>query len=79
MIRTMTREDLTTVLQIYKMGLETRNATFETEVPSMEDWDLKHLKYSGFVFVENDKILGWIALSPVSTRIVYQGVAEVSV
>ncbi len=75
----MSQDDLTTVLQIYKMGLDTRNATFETEVPSIEDWDLKHLKHSRFVYIEHDEVLGWVALSPVSTRKAYQGVAEVSV
>lgn len=79
MIREMNQNDSTRILEIYKMGLDTRNATFETSVPSWTDWDSKHLKHSRFAYVENDKILGWIALSPVSTRKVYEGVAEVSV
>jgi phosphinothricin acetyltransferase len=61
------------------MGLDTRNATFETDVPFWIDWDLKHLEHSRFVYVDSEKILGWIALSPVSTRKVYKGVAEISV
>ncbi len=79
MIRTMTGQDGPRILEIYKMGLETRNATFETEVPSWTDWDAKHHPHSRFVFVEGEKILGWIALAPVSARKVYAGVAEVSV
>ena len=67
------------VLEIYKMGLDSRNATFETSVPSWTDWDSKHLKHSRFVYEENNEILGWIALSPVSTRKVYEGVVEVRV
>jgi L-amino acid N-acyltransferase YncA len=79
MIREMISNDSTRILEIYKMGLDTRNATFETGIPSWTDWDSKHLKHSRFVYIENGKILGWIALSPVSTRKVYEGVAEVSV
>lgn len=79
MIREMHPNDSTRILEIYKMGLTTRNATFETSVPSWTDWDRNHLKHSRFVYVQNDKIVGWIALSPVSARKVYKGVAEVSV
>jgi phosphinothricin acetyltransferase len=61
------------------MGIETRNATFETEVPSWEDWDSKHLLHSRFVYIENDIVLGWAALSSVSVRQVYKGVAEISI
>ena len=61
------------------MGLETRNATFETVVPSWQEWDAKHLRHSRFVFEEESKIAGWAALSPFSSREVYKGVAEVSI
>jgi L-amino acid N-acyltransferase YncA len=79
MIRKMTVQDSARVLEIYKMGLETRNATFETNVPSWSDWDSNHISHSRFVYVDNDKILGWVALSPYSKRLVYSGVAEVSI
>lgn len=79
MIRPMTTSDSTRVLKIYKMGIETLNATFETEVPSWEDWDSKHLLHSRFVYIENDIVLGWAALSSVSVRQVYKGVAEISI
>ena len=79
MIRVMNTDDSNRILEIYKMGLETGNATFETIVPSWDDWDSMHNKHSRFVYIENEKILGWIALSPVSTRKAYEGVAEVSV
>jgi phosphinothricin acetyltransferase len=79
MIREMTQQDGSRVLEIYRMGIDTGNATFETEIPLWTDWDLKHLKHSRFVFVEKQEISGWIALSLVSPRKVYQGVAEVSV
>ncbi len=79
LIREMTHQDGPRILEIYEMGLETRNATFETEVPTWDHWDAKHHSFSRFVFVEDGKVLGWIALSPVSARKVYAGVAEVSV
>lgn len=79
MIRPMIAEDAKRVLEIYKMGIDTRNATFETEVPEWIDWDSKHLQHSRFVYTENEKILGWAALSAVSARPVYKGIAEVSI
>jgi L-amino acid N-acyltransferase YncA len=79
MIRPMTALESTRVIEIYKMGIDTRNATFETEVPSWDDWDKKHLQHSRFVYVENDRILGWAALSAVSARPAYKGVAEISI
>jgi len=79
MIREMISEDSSSVLEIYKMGIDTHNATFETDVPSWVDWDSNHLKHSRFVYTENEKVLGWVALSPVSSRSAYRGVAEVSI
>ena len=67
------------ILEIYKMGLDTKNATFETEIPAWCDWDLKHHTHSRFVYVDKNTILGWAALTPVSSRKVYEGVVEVSV
>jgi L-amino acid N-acyltransferase YncA len=79
MIREMLVSDSESVLEIYRIGLETRNATFETTVPSWQDWDSKHLSHSRFVFEENGQLTGWVALSPFSAREVYKGVAEVSI
>jgi len=79
MIRTMLQSDNERVLDIYRMGLETRNATFETIVPSWQEWDSKHLSHSRFVFEEDDIVTGWAALTPFSTREVYKGVAELSI
>ena len=79
MIRPMTAHDSARVIEIYKMGIETRNATFETEVPAWGDWDSKHLQHSRFDFIKNEKVLGWTALSAVSARPVYKGVAEISI
>ena len=71
--------DRARVLEIYKMGIDTRNATFETEVPSWIVYDTKHLPHSRFVYIEDETILGWAALSAVSLRPAYKGVAEVSI
>jgi len=67
------------VAEIYEEGIATKNATFRTKVPSWEEWDISHHNHSRFIAVENDKILGWCAIAPVSTRFEYRGVAEVSV
>ena len=64
------------VAQIYREGLETGIATFETQVPDWPTWDRKFLPYCRFVVVENEVILAWAALSKVSKRNVYRGVAE---
>lgn len=75
----MLQSDNKAVLEIYRMGLETRNATFETSVPSWQDWDSKHLPHSRLVSEENGIVTGWAALTPFSPREVYRGVAEVSI
>jgi phosphinothricin acetyltransferase len=67
------------VERIYLEGIATGNATFETESPGWESWDVKHHRHSRLVALEGDRLLGWAALSPVSTRRVYAGVAEVSI
>ncbi len=70
----------TSVKEIYELGIVTGNATFETSAPSWEVWDKSHLAASRFVAIdENEKIVGWAALTAVSGRCVYAGVAEVSV
>jgi L-amino acid N-acyltransferase YncA len=79
MVREMRQEDSKSVLEIYRMGLETRNATFETTVPSWHDWDSKHLHHSRIVYEENGIVAGWAALTPYSARDVYRGVAELSI
>ncbi|MGD2197423.1 N-acetyltransferase family protein [Lysinibacillus fusiformis] len=78
-IRKMKKNDLKEVLQIYKEGIETGMATFETIVPSQHVWDNGHHATLRFVAEENNRLVGWIAITPVSTRAVYSGVGEVSV
>jgi L-amino acid N-acyltransferase YncA len=67
------------VLAIYKEGIAGRQATFETSVPSWEQWNTAHLPECRFVAKSKGTILGWAALSRTSSRPCYAGVAEVSV
>lgn len=79
MIRPLVPSDWPVVARIYAEGIESGNATFETEVPDWETWDSAHLEKCRLVFETEGGVLGWAALSPVSRRRVYRGVAEVSV
>ena len=67
------------VAAIYRLGLETGIATFETAVPDWENWDRKFIKKCRFVAIMDKEIVGWSALSEVSKRDVYKGVAEDSI
>lgn len=78
-IRKMEKKDLIEVLKIYKEGIETGMATFETIVPSEQVWDERHHATLRFVAEKHYRVVGWIGISPVSTRAVYSGVGEVSV
>ena len=75
----MTSHDWAAVRAIYEDGIATGNATFQSEAPAWDAWDAGHLKACRLVAVESDAVLGWAALSAVSSRCVYVGVAEVSV
>jgi len=72
-------EDWPVVQAIYREGIATGNATFETQVPSWEAWNKNHLDKCRLVARTNGQVVGWAAISPVSSRAVYRGVAEVSV
>ena len=67
------------IVTIYQLGIETGMATFETKVPSWEQWDNAHIQSCRFAAWLDDTIVGWAALSSVSKRYVYRGVAEVSI
>lgn len=69
----------TQVAAIYQAGIDTGNATLETSVPTWDAWDKAHIPHCRFVAMDNDIVAGWSALTPVSGRCVYAGVAEVSV
>ena len=67
------------VRQIYLEGIETGNANFETLAPDWSQWDAAHLSFGRLAACAGIEVLGWAALSPVSNRHCYRGVAEVSV
>ena len=67
------------VADIYEQGITTHMATFEKKVPSWEAWNENHLQACRVVAQSGDEVVGWAALSAVSSRCVYGGVAEVSV
>ena len=75
----MTADDWKNVSEIYRQGIETGNATFQQEIPTYTDWDNGHLKNCRIVAIKDNEVAGWAALTPVSGRCVYAGVAEVSV
>lgn len=75
----MTLSDWPAVAAIYKEGIATGMATFETEIPSWEQWNNAHIDSCRLVAKKGGYVLGWAALSEVSSRCVYGGVAEVSV
>ena len=78
-IRPITKDNFSEVVEIYKQGLATNIATFQNDLPQWEDWNKGHLDFCRISIYENNKMLGWTALTPVSSRCVYAGVAEVSV
>lgn len=67
------------VAAIYTEGIDTKIATFQNSAPSWEEWNNGHSKECRIVARRGDTILGWAALSPVSSRCVYAGVAELSI
>jgi len=75
----MDPRDWDTVRAIYVEGITSGNATFEKEAPAWEKWDRDHLRCCRLVARSQGAVVGWAALSPVSARSVYAGVAEASI
>lgn len=75
----MKESDWEQAANIYLEGIKTRKATFQTELPSWEDWNKSHISSCRLVIRSGGNILGWAALSPTSSRCVYKGVAEISI
>lgn len=69
----------TDVRRIYSEGIATGQATFETRPREWDEWNAGHLAFGRLIALEHAQVVGWAALSPVSSRSVYSGVAEVSV
>lgn len=78
-LRAMGPADWPAVRRIYEEGIATGDATFEISAPSWEKWDDQHLAVGRLVAELDGEVVGWAALSGVSDRCVYAGVAEVSV
>ena len=78
LLRDLRPDDWPEVARIFEEGIRTGNATFETEVLSWEAWDAAHLPAHRLVAERDGRVVGWIALAPVSPRKCYAGVAAVS-
>ena len=78
-IEIMQSADWPAVERIYLEGIADGNATFETESPGWEKWNAAHHAHSRLVAKESGQVVAWAAVSPVSSRRVYRGVAEVSI
>ncbi len=78
-IRELRAEDWPAVEAIYAEGIATRNATFETETPTWAEFDAGRLRDHRLVAIDGDRIVGWAAFSPTSSRACYAGVVEHSV
>ena len=78
-VRPVADADLPTVLDIYAEGLATRNATFETTVPTAAQLRARWLPDLAWVAEVDGRVVGWTAVTPVSTRECYAGVGETSV
>jgi len=79
-IEFMSSDHWSQVKEIYQEGINTGNATFEEYPPeTWQEWSEKFLLSCSLVCIDDSKVVGWGAISPVSSRCVYQGVGEVSV
>jgi len=74
----MTADDWPEVRSIYLEGIASGHSTFEASAPDWRQWDAAHMSAARLVARMDSAILGWAALSPVSSRSVYTGVAEIS-
>jgi L-amino acid N-acyltransferase YncA len=80
LVRHMASSDWPRVAAIYKAGIASGHATYESDVPDWESWDPSHLAAPRLVAVDaTEKLVGWVAASAVSERCVYGGVMEHSV
>jgi L-amino acid N-acyltransferase YncA len=80
-VESMRPEDWPAVREIYEEGIAGGNATFEMFAPTWDAWNRARLRECRLVArsAPEDRVVGWVALSPVSERAVYRGVAELSI
>ena len=79
MLTEIQHSDWDCVREIFIEGIRTANATFRTAAPTWDEWNKDHLTNCRFVAKKNGEVLGWIALTPISSMLAFSGVAEVSV
>jgi L-amino acid N-acyltransferase YncA len=78
-VRPLHRDDYPAAAAIFAEGIATGLATFETQVPTWEEWDATHLPQHRLVAEQAGDVVGWVAVVPYSHRAVYRGVGEESV
>lgn len=78
-MRAFNKQDFPAVKSIYQQGIETGHATFQERAKDWDEWNASLLVSCRLVAQLDEKVVGWATLSPVSTRSVYSGVAEVSI
>lgn len=78
-IRSFEKSHFPAVKTIYQQGIDTGNATFQEQAKDWQEWDASLISSCRLVAELDDRVVGWAALSAVSSRCVYSGVAEVSV
>ena len=74
MIREMQKADWNRVSEIYQQALLAGKSTFNTVCPDYDEWDNNHIKDCRYVAEIDDMVVGWIAISPTSSRKAYKGV-----
>ncbi|MBC7652940.1 MAG: N-acetyltransferase [Oligoflexus sp.] len=79
LIKKMLPEHWESVKKIYELGIATGLATFETKATDWEIWNNKHIPFGRLVCIIDERVAGWVAISSVSNRSVYNGVAEISI
>ena len=79
MIRKLKDSDANAVLEIYRQGLDSGEASFEAEPPDWATWNKKYLPFCRLGWEQDGQLQGWATLAPVSARDCYRGVAEVSI
>jgi phosphinothricin acetyltransferase len=78
-IEKLKKEHWQRVSEIYLDGIKTGISTFQSELPNWEEWNASNLENCRLIAISNEEVLGWVALRATSARIVYSGVAEISI
>lgn len=78
-IRPLQAADWDAATEIYRQGMRSGLATFETVVPPWDQWVASHVLDLSFVATADDVVVGWISVGKISGRAVFHGVVEVSV